>query len=105
MKRLASAVLALYRREPARANGLIASAVSLLFVRVGLQVDDADVLAAVGVVVPLVAAEVTRRLVTPTVNVGSTGRLQAHGGDWQPVNPDVRRRVLIDDTPHTEAPE
>jgi hypothetical protein len=107
VKRLAAALLALYRREPARVNGAVASVVSVLLVRVGLDIHDADVLAAVAFVVPLLAAEATRRLVTPTVKVKAPhviapikvpadeiARLvieQLEGADWSPKSPNARK--------------
>lgn len=70
MKRLASALLALYRREPARCNTYAAAALSWLLLKVGLQVDDDTVLLAATSVLAVAAGELTRRLVTPTATAG-----------------------------------
>lgn len=88
MSRLLAALVAFYRREPVRANGLAASLVGVLLVRIGLNVTDADVLAAVGVVLPIVAAELTRRFVSP---VAPTPPVPwAPPEDWTPENPTTR---------------
>ena len=94
MKALAAAILAAYKREPARYNAAVAAGLSWLLLKVGLQVDDGTVLLLATSGLTLAAGELTRRLVTPTATVNQViaDETAAIEADWQPVNPNVHKR-------------
>lgn len=74
LRTLASALLGLYRREPARANQLAAVALSWLVLKLGLKVDDSTTLLVATSVLTYAAGELTRWLVVPTATVNQVIR-------------------------------
>lgn len=111
LRRIAAVAVAFYRREPARVNAALATVLGPLLLRVGLDVDDATVLAVVGALLNVAVGEITRALVVPVAKLDAApewddnagfaeggivkGNLypmrdeRIHVQPWQPENPDV----------------